>query len=253
MNALTRDSIGSYVGKPRIDLTGKLFGKLTVESYSHSRNSQPWWSCRCVCGNVLAVKGYDLRIGKRTACKRACRFPVLSGVFGGIEVIRKVPTPAGRRRGSGQWWECRCLKCAAITIRPSRRIHATSSCPCVERLADNGSAFNNIVASYRKSAESRGLLFLISTEDCQRLFKLPCAYCGEPPRQIRKVNSSIYTYNGIDRIDSTIGYIPGNVAPCCKTCNLRKGKMRLSEFKEWIDRVHRCLNAPVIPVAESSN
>jgi hypothetical protein len=31
-----------------------------------------------------------------------------------------------------------------------------------------------------------------------------------------------FRWNGIDRIDSSKGYVPGNVVPCCTVCNIMK-------------------------------
>jgi hypothetical protein len=51
-----------------------------------------------------------------------------------------------------------------------------------------------------------------------------CVYCGkEGP-------------NGIDRIDSNIGYEIDNCAPCCKHCNYVKGNLPMELFKEWTKR-----------------
>lgn len=32
-----------------------------------------------------------------------------------------------------------------------------------------------------------------------------------------------YTYNGVDRLDSSMGYTPDNCVPCCWECNNMKG------------------------------
>jgi 5-methylcytosine-specific restriction endonuclease McrA len=44
-------------------------------------------------------------------------------------------------------------------------------------------------------------------------------------------------YSGIDRKDSSKGYILSNVVSCCFTCNKAKGTMSEKEFLEWIDRI----------------
>ncbi len=51
--------------KPKIDLTGKVFGDLTVESYvKHS-----YWKCRCKCGNYRVEHSLFLNKGLTTKCK----------------------------------------------------------------------------------------------------------------------------------------------------------------------------------------
>jgi hypothetical protein len=34
-----------------------------------------------------------------------------------------------------------------------------------------------------------------------------------------------------------MGYVPGNVVPCCHICNLAKKDMSYEEFISWIDDV----------------
>jgi hypothetical protein len=43
--------------------------------------------------------------------------------------------------------------------------------------------------------------------------------------------------NGIDRIDSKLGYVEGNVVSCCKICNSAKGDLTLAEFENWINKM----------------
>jgi hypothetical protein len=50
-----------------------------------------------------------------------------------------------------------------------------------------------------------------------------------------------FTYNGIDRIDNSQGYIIDNVVPCCTKCNIAKGRQSIQEFKEWIYRAYAYL------------
>lgn len=44
--------------------------------------------------------------------------------------------------------------------------------------------------------------------------------------------------NGIDRIDSNIGYTKENSVSCCKFCNFAKHTMSESDFYKWIRRVY---------------
>ncbi len=65
-------------GKGLIDLTGKVFGKLTVISRSPNdyrykiangkTTTSPLWICQCDCGNKVIVQGGNLRRGYTTNC-----------------------------------------------------------------------------------------------------------------------------------------------------------------------------------------
>ena len=43
--------------------------------------------------------------------------------------------------------------------------------------------------------------------------------------------------NGIDRINSSLGYVDGNVVPCCGTCNKMKMAMDESDFKMQVLKI----------------
>jgi hypothetical protein len=53
------------------------------------------------------------------------------------------------------------------------------------------------------------------------------------------------SFNGIDRINSAHGYVPGNVVPCCKVCNFMKQSLTQSEFIDNIRLIlkHYCQGA----------
>ena len=57
---------------------------------------------------------------------------------------------------------------------------------------------------YKKNAKKRNLAFNITKEEFYALTKQPCKYCGD-----------LQDYNGIDRVDSTLGYYIDNCVPCC--------------------------------------
>ncbi len=52
------------------DLTGELFGKLTVlqESHRHPKSGVVHWSCQCLCGKIFNTSGLSLRAGRVKSC-----------------------------------------------------------------------------------------------------------------------------------------------------------------------------------------
>lgn len=54
--------------KTRIDLEGRSFGRLTVETYSHTHQGHAYWVCRCECGNSTVSSSNNLRRNKSTSC-----------------------------------------------------------------------------------------------------------------------------------------------------------------------------------------
>jgi hypothetical protein len=55
-------------GKPKIDMTGKKCGRLTVIEGAGSKRGQLRWRCKCDCGNETVAFGYDLRTGHKASC-----------------------------------------------------------------------------------------------------------------------------------------------------------------------------------------
>ena len=52
------------------DLTGKIFGRFTVDRFSHyePKNRSYYWVCLCLCGSEKKVKGANLRSGSTKSC-----------------------------------------------------------------------------------------------------------------------------------------------------------------------------------------
>lgn len=66
---------------PKVDLTGKKFGRLRVLSYEGRRpgssGGDSLWKCRCICGNETVVKGYNLKKGNSRSCGCQIRIALL--------------------------------------------------------------------------------------------------------------------------------------------------------------------------------
>ena len=73
----------------------------------------------------------------------------------------------------------------------------------------------------KMGAKHRGLEWTLTDEDTVEMMTSPCVYCGV-----------LLEINGIDRVDSSIGYVQSNCVPCCKTCNLMKMCLDPTTFVE---------------------
>ena len=123
-----------------IDLTGRKFGRLTVEYLTDERrgvNKEHVWHCKCECGNECNVVGVQLRSGGTKSCgclkkesdnssKNAK--DMLGKKYGHLTVIE--------RAGSTIWgealWKCQC-DCGInqpIVSGRNLRIGHTTSCGC---------------------------------------------------------------------------------------------------------------------------
>lgn len=158
-------------------------------------------------------------------------------------VLRQVE----RRTNGGNHicWQCRC-DCGKIKIinGASLRAGATKSCGCFHKeVIENGHtrlytneerAFLSVFYNYRSRAKKLNIPFAITKCGFKHLVLQECFYCGKTP-QIRDKKLGKVICNGIDRLDSSKGYVPGNMVPCCKDCNTMKMDMSLTQFLEKIN------------------
>ena len=71
---------------------------------------------------------------------------------------------------------------------------------------------------YINSAKSRNIEFNLTEEEVFNILDENCFYCGQEKS------------NGIDRIDSNLGYYKENCVPCCSICNYMKQSFSQLDF-----------------------
>lgn len=96
--------------------------------------------------------------------------------------------------------------------------------------------------TYISSAKVRGIPMDITEDQFHEIASGDCDYCGSPPSEFKsrlRVEHAPYLANGIDRVDSSVGYVIGNVVPCCKNCNIAKNAMSREVFIKMCEMVTR--------------
>ena len=114
----------------------------------------------------------------------------------------------------------------------------------MKKLSEGIASGNNMYTSYKLDAKRRGFEFSISREYFFEITKLDCHYCGAKPSPFAmqgKYNGP-YIGNGIDRQNSSLGYIVGNCLACCKHCNRAKMDRSYEDFMDWIQLIIRYNN-----------
>lgn len=237
------------------DLAGERFGRLTAVGKGAPRGGRTTWACACDCGNVKEVLAKVLISGAAKSCgclkrelSKAKTFVDMTGEkYGHLTVIRE--DKEVRRCKSHQTWaywvcKCDCGKIVSIS-GASLRTGNTKSCGCLRKKLMSKpfgvAAFNDVLLRTKKEAESRGIEWGLTEDEVRDIHKQSCFYCGiEPSNKARMTRGNGgYVYNGIDRVDSSLGYTPENVVACCKQCNRSKSSMRIGEFKQWVARIYR--------------
>ncbi len=99
------------------------------------------------------------------------------------------------------------------------------------------SARNRILARYKLNATTFNRTFTLSDDEFFSIATKACVYCGQVASSCKKSAHETFFYNGIDRVDSSVGYEPGNVVSCCIMCNRAKRDYSYEDFKAWIARL----------------
>lgn len=175
-------------------------------------------------------------------------------VFGKLTAIKKTDKRSGNKN-QYSLWECNC-ECGNITYTEAYKLTRGTkrSCGCLEGTGrPRNFKHNREIVLWRrlysstiiKRSKKNGYESDISFEKFIEISKERCFYCGDVGVQSAKDNSNgkeitktKISFNGIDRVDSSKGYLLSNVVSCCKHCNTAKNTMSQKEFKNHIMRIY---------------
>lgn len=112
-----------------------------------------------------------------------------------------------------------------------------------------GLGLGKAYGSYKHNcARKRGREWGISKELFMELSQMDCEYCGAAPanqlsgRMQNKAGKDYWVketgwYNGLDRVDNSMGYTPDNVVTCCAICNRMKRDLPVDEFYAHLRKI----------------
>lgn len=150
-----------------------------------------------------------------------------------ISLAEDYISPKGNR---SKQWTCLC-DCGTLVVHSTGNLKkgTLKSCGCLQKehykkisLSPFERKTNRLYKDYVRNAKTRNLVFEITKEEFKQITNKSCAYCGEEANPI----------NGIDRIDSSLGYIKTNIISCCTKCNTMKHDYKLTEFLEHITKIY---------------
>lgn len=145
-------------------------------------------------------------------------------------------------RSSSLWKQrtksCGCLKIEAV-IKSSKKSGVK------RRKPPTVASFNALYSSYKRRSEKKKIVFELTKEEFKIITSKNCFYCDQTPEQRYKTQEyhEDYVYNGIDRIDSAVGYCINNCLPCCGYCNKAKFTMSQNEFYKKVEKLYFFLKA----------
>lgn len=161
----------------------------------------------------------------------------------------------------GPTWVCQCV-CGNTreVLNKHLKNGSTVSCGCMRKVSSRigslaaakkkskgtdwvNSAAKKKFTAFEQKCIIRGKKTSLTQDQFKTLVTSNCQYCGKKPMLDPKDrNMSTKDLNGVDRVDSSIGYLIDNCVPCCKYCNYAKNDMTVEEFKAHITAIYNNLN-----------
>ena len=148
--------------------------------------------------------------------------------------------------------QCECgniftTKCTNLRIGRNKQC---SECSFKERskrnvkISQHQQVFRRLVLDRCKR---KNIKIEINLKDFISICNKKCHYCKDSPKLTNRfstrkyVNNEDLYMNGIDRINSEIGYTISNCVPCCTSCNYAKHTLSYDEFLEKVKKIYKNL------------
>lgn len=217
------------------ELTGRVFGRLTVHSLSDKRTEMGrYWLCECECGVFVQASASRLITGRKQSCGclikdrtgETHRVDIAGKVFGRLTAVECAGNTNGR-----YVWRCVC-ECGAERVHPVGRLTSGEvvSCGCAA----------NVLTPYRsiamraKKAVYR-LAYMARKRNAEGSFT--AAEVAELyERQVGRCNCCACELNGVFERDHILALNLGgsnyisNIQLLCRSCNARKSDFHPDEF-----------------------
>jgi hypothetical protein len=149
------------------------------------------------------------------------------------------------------FWTCKCdcgntIICHTGSLTKAQGKGRTS-CGCAPRNNPPTveTQIKRVFYNYCKNAKLRNLEFALTIEDFYALSQKPCYYCGTEKSNCSSTTSVKFLYNGLDRVDNSIGYTLDNCVSCCRQCNCSKLAYSEQQFRDWIGTAYRYQNLKI--------
>lgn len=225
-NGMSMVDIGKHFGvcnatiKSRLKAAGIELGKYSTINVPDDVDSK---ICNC-CKRILPLEAFHKgtgKFGRRSECKECCKQKYESG-------------EKGKERR-----EYRKLK--KIEKRSDSQYKELERERDIERIANDSISYKKyVLRTAQQRAKMRGLEFNISLED----FEIPetCPLLGISLQNHVGENILQDDSPSLDRIDSSKGYVPGNVWIISNRANRSKNDLSLSELQQLVLNLEKKYN-----------
>ena len=224
---------------------GDKFGDWTVISTDvPSKNKSRYILCQCKCGYIGEINASALRNGRSSRCKSCAQRKETTILEIGSKYKHWTVLEGPIYKNSTAYYKVRC-DCGTeayklpIELLSKDRDFQCEKCAHKENMSNirkkNGEVGELTKTEHtrlRRSAEKRGYEFNVSIEYLWNLFQEQnqiCAITGDHIPSIKEAS--------LDRIDSSKGYIEGNVQWVTRQANLSKHIMTMEQLYEFCRKV----------------
>ena len=229
---------------------GDKFGDWTVLNPNvYSKNGHVYAQCQCKCGTIRDIATSALKRGKTSMCKSCSarsRTTILK-IGSKYKHWTIIDGPIYKNNTAYYKVKCDCgkeqLKLPIDLLAKSRDFQC-ESCSQKENkekfMKENGKIGDlNLTrhTALRRSAEKRNIEFSVSIEYLWNLFQNQQQICAITGDYISCINDA-----SLDRIDSSKGYIKGNVQWVTKQANVSKHIMSMEELYKFCKKVLKHAN-----------
>lgn len=226
--------------RKRVNLIGKRYGKgVVTELIKNNRPKGLLWKLICDCGKEYQsyTRHLNFRSVKSCGCLKSSN--LIGQQFGYGTVIDKTNKRIDRKIV----WKliCKCGKeyeASTVAIKSNN----TKSCGCMLHQACCGDISGTFYSQIRKGARERKLEFNVTIQDLWNLYLKQdkiCALSGVPLfiQKSAKLHNKGQSSGSLDRIDSSKGYIIGNIQWVHKKINVMKHIMTNEELLDWCKKI----------------
>ncbi len=232
------------------DLSKQKFGKLTVICRApKNKYGRRHWLCKCDCGNEKTITGYNLLMGYTKSCGCLGGVNLVGKKFNKLTVVKLLSKTD--KISHDRYWLCKCDCGKDKKVRQSYLVNENiKSCGCEQfQVGKNhpcwtgygefsGTFFNTI----KHGAKIRDIEFSITKKYIWDLFIKQNRKCALSNLEL---NFSVLSGGkdgnaSLDRIDSSGGYIEGNVQWVHKDINRMKLEFPTKKLFEYCKLI--CVN-----------
>lgn len=165
-------------------------------------------------------------------------------IFGRLTVLDYSHTHKSPGGQGHAMWHVSCSCGVKKIVSGGNLINGVKSCGCLKKDGLNKkpigeASFNAKYGMYRHSAKKRGFEFSLTKNEFKSIVLKPCKYCGQEPSNLHHAincNGS-FVSNGVDRVDSSKGYLTNNCVPCCEVCNKMKLDYSVDSFLAHVEKI----------------